>query len=143
LKDKGNAASVPWHDLARYQLAIRPVSAETLKKMGISADKSVEQIQQIIHEHYPPLPTSFLQFTGPEVKKQLERALHTNQSMWDCVVRHVGWWATLGLVALFGAALIIATATAGWGTPLAIWLTSVVGGGTATILVNCAINPHS
>ncbi len=65
----------------------------------------------------------------------------STSDLWTCLVRHLGWWGALGVFSALGAVLIILTATGGITAPLVIWLVATFGGGTATIIIDCAINP--
>ena len=87
------------------------------------------------------MPVFWLEADAREVRDTTVRALSTNQSVWDCVVRHLGFWAAIWVFAAAGAALIVGTATGPWGTALAIWLIGVLGGSTAVLVFNCLRNP--
>jgi hypothetical protein len=58
----------------------------------------------------------------------------------ECLIRHLGLWAMIAIVAALGAAIIIVTATGGITAPLIVWLVATFGGGTAYIIINCAAN---
>lgn len=70
-------------------------------------------------------------------------------SVWDCIVRHLGWWAAICLGITLGAALAaVSLATGGTATVAAAWLIFWIlsgfgwGAATVTVIGNCIINPY-
>jgi hypothetical protein len=141
LKGRGKGRHLGWRELGKHDKAIDPPPVDELRKLGIDSSSSSEEVRKALRDHYPDLPESWLDMDAAELRGAMVDALHHNQSVWDCCVRHLGWWATLAVFAAAGAFLIVGTATGPWGIPLLIWLIGVLGGGTAVIVFNCVLNP--
>jgi hypothetical protein len=142
VKERGKGRPLGWRGLAQHQDAIRPEGIENLQRIGIQKSTPIAEARKILSEHYPEFPAFWLDADAETMRETVQRAVTHNRTWWDCVVSKVGYWAALGIIAVVGAAIIITTATAGWGSPLAIWLISVLGLGTAVIALNCALNPN-
>jgi hypothetical protein len=140
-KARGKGRRVSWRDAARQAIVIQPGSAEALRELGIDGSTPVDKARRIVRKQYPEIPNFCLDADAVTIRETVIRALAHNQTVWDCVVRHLGYWGALAVFAALGGILIVGTATGPWGLPLAIWLIGVLGGGTAAIVLNCVLNP--
>ena len=140
--DKGRARQLLWRDLPKHQDAVQPIPTAELTDLGIDHTTTLGEAREILRERFPGIPEFWLDADADAIKSTTLRALAHNRSVCDCVVAKVGYWATLAIFAAAGAFLIVGTATGPWGIPLAIWLIGVLGGGTATIVLNCVMNPN-
>jgi hypothetical protein len=143
MKERGQGRHLGWREAAQYRAPIQPEATAALRKLGIDESSSVEDARRVLRERYPAIPSFWLEADAVTIRETTLRALAHNQTVWDCVVRRLGWWAALAVFAAAGAFLIVGTATGPWGVPLAIWLIGVLGGSTAVIVMNCVMNPSS
>jgi hypothetical protein len=142
VKPKGAADYVAWCEAARLGLPIQPVPAATLRAAGISKSVSVDDARLILRQQYPDIPSFWLDADAALIRDTTVKALAHNQTVWDCAVRNLGFWGAMAVFAAVGSLLIVGTATGPWGVPLAIFLIGVLGGTTATIVLNCLANPN-
>lgn len=132
---------VRWSRQSEHGSPTKPVSARRLREQGVDPSLPVNRVREALRQQYPEIPAFWLDADASQIQEAVESALAHNQTVWDCCVRRLGWWGALWVFAAVGAALIVGTATGPWGTALAVWLIGVLGGGTATIVFNCLLNP--
>ncbi len=142
LKKRGTGRHLTWRELEGRDTPIKPVPLDTLRKMGIDASATGDQVRAALRKNFPDIPDFWLDADAPRIRETALEALQHNRSVWDCCVAHLGYWAAVVIFAAVGAFLIVGTATGPWGIPLAVWLISVLGFGTAVIVLNCVKNPN-
>jgi hypothetical protein len=145
-----------WADLAGHGAPIAPPSDSDLDTTGLGHRPHRGQVESWLAQHHGALAQSASRLTREQVSALVNQissspaaggsAITDEASagdFWNCLVRHLGWWGALAVFSALGAALIILTGTGPIGLPLTIWLIGTFGGGTAVIILNCAINPFS
>ena len=133
-----------WREFAeRDTVEINPIPVEGMRDIGISASASVDEVREIIRKRAPDFPDYVLDSEPEELREIAIKGLEHNRTVWECVRSKLGLFAALAIFAAVGAFLIVGTAFGPWGIPLAIWLISVLGFGTGTVVGNCVKNPNA
>jgi hypothetical protein len=143
---------VEWLRLSQHGAPVSPPSDANLNTTGLGPAPEPGQVETWFHGNY----ASLLQVGSELSRAQLSGLINqmseqpateavmtpesTTAGFWNCLVRHLGLWGAVAVFSALGAAIIILTGTGGITLPLIIWLVASFGGGTAGIIINCAIN---
>jgi len=147
---------VDWRELSQHGAPIHPLSNAEMNGSGLPEHPGHGEVENWVHQRYGALLATASQLTREQLSGLVRQesalpaaaegtftAAGTIAGFEACLERHLGWWAMLAVVGILGALLIIFTATGPISLPLTIWLIGVFGGGTATIILNCALNNAS
>lgn len=135
----------------------RVMTADELREIGVHPGADPDEAAAAVRRRFPDLPkvdraTVEARLLGPVRAPQgsAEAAgaeggaeAAAGRSVLDCCIAHLGWWAVMMIVAVIGAAIIMATATGPFAVPLTIWLVGMVGGATAVLILNCIVTPNA
>lgn len=144
----------PWFAVAEQVEVFHPKPRASFRDLGLSSSDHAD-VRKKLEQHFPDIPDQYLDpdVLLPRIKGLVEGtatdAESIPSSLWDCLVRHLGWWAAAGLVVVVGAALVaISIATGGAGTAAAwtvfwILIGFGLGGDTLVWVGNCILNPAS
>lgn len=153
--------TVPIAQLGQHVPGVVPLTAEHIFKSGVPANPQLHDLNAFATRS--GVTQSVLGWSGTQLRSYLEGltapaltpellgqlpmvedsigASVTLVDWWSCIVRHVGWFIAVAVFAAIGAAIITAFFTAGATLALWIWLAGVLGGGYATIALNCLVSP--
>jgi hypothetical protein len=156
LTDNQSLQRVDWARLAEHGAPIALPSDSDLDTAGLGHRPDHGQIENWLTLHHGALMQSASRLTREQVSALVDQISSSSAAsgsaitdeasagdFWNCLVRHLGVWGALAVFSALGAALIILTGTGPIGLPLTIWLIGTFGGGTAVIILNCALNPFS
>ena len=141
LKKKGNRHSLTWREAAKHGAPIAPLSAAEQRALGIKKTDTDDDLRALFAQQFPEINKVWFEPAKQSVKEDVFRNFARNRTVWDCVVSRVGWWGALAVFAAAGSVIILLTASGGFLMPLVLFLISVLGAATATIVLNCIINP--
>lgn len=146
---------VDWAGLAGHGAPIAPPTDAELDAADLGHHPDQGQIEQWLTQQHGSLLQSASSLTPERISVLVNQVSSSAPSesaatdeasvgdFWNCLVRHLGIWGALAVFSALGAALIILTGTGPIGIPLIIWLIATFGGGTAVIILNCALSPFS
>lgn len=146
---------VDWGGLAGHGAPIVPPTDSDLDATGLGHRPDHAQLENWLTQQHGPLLQSASSLTSERISVLVNQVSSSAASesaatdeasagdFWNCLVRHLGIWGALAVFSALGAALIILTGTGPIGVPLIVWLIATFGGGTAVIILNCALRPFS
>lgn len=140
-KKKDTGRPLTWREAATHGVPIAPLSDDEQRALGIKETDTEEDLRSLFARRFPEINQVWFGPAKPSVKEDVFRKFAHNRTVWDCVVAQVGYWGALAVFAAAGSVIIILTASGGFLLPLATFLISVLGLGTATIVLNCILNP--
>lgn len=142
LKRKGTGRPLTWREAATHGVPIAPLSDTEQHALGIKKTDTEEDIRSLFAQQFPEINKVWFGPAKPSVTEDVFRNLAHNRTVWDCVVAQIGYWGALAAFAAAGSVIIILTASGGFLLPLVTFLFAVLGFGTATIVLNCVLNPE-
>jgi hypothetical protein len=153
--------SLDWEQVRAYVPVIQPITVDEFREFGLPENPSMNQAHRFLTSFDSRLADATSRISpaqlrnlaeaycapGLEIPRSPDEPLQVTDphsaagDFTSCLRRHLGFWATIGVIAAVGAVIIIGTGTAPVTTPLIIWLTATRGGGTAGIVVGCLRDP--
>lgn len=144
---------VDWRELAQHGAPIHPPSDADLNNAGLPEHPGHGEVENWVHQHYRDLAASASRLTREQLQGLINQesapaataegtftAAGSVAGFEACLERHLGWWGMIAVIGVLGALLILFTGTGPIGLALTIWLIGVFGGGTAAIIIDCALN---
>jgi hypothetical protein len=141
LKRKGVGLPLTWSEAAKYGTFMTPLSSAEQRALVPNKAGTEEELRTLLSKNYAAIDKVWFEPANQKLTNDVLRNFAHNRTVWDCVVAHIGIWGAIGVFAAVGGAIIVLTATGGAAAPLVAWLIAVLGGSTATIVLNCILNP--
>jgi hypothetical protein len=145
------ARPVYWQVVAANAEGFAPTLEAALGSFGLTASSTTEELRKAIQQRMPHLDPE--QLTRRVEELVTTQATATSReatapadaaSVWDCCLRHLGWWGLAAFVVVLGAVIVAASATGGFAWELFWWLVAIgVVGDTLVTVLNCIIDPFS
>jgi hypothetical protein len=150
--------SIRWQELANRAGLFDEAPPDPEYKVPLNKTSNMAEVRRVVKQRFRDVPDGMFdhETLSPRIREVVEapadaptEAEASFWPVWDCVVRHLGWWAAFGLFSILGAALVAisivtagtATVAAGW---VVFWILSAfgLGAGTVAVVGNCILNPY-
>jgi len=135
---KSRSRPLKWQDGANYGLPAQPASETELRSAGILEATTIEQLDAALRARYERIPTFWTETDPSQLQDEVIKKFSANQTVWDCLVRNLGFWAALTVIGSIVVFLAL-VAEIGWQAALAV---AIVYSGfiTAYIAFQCIAN---
>ncbi len=153
LSSRGSLETISWEDLANEVVIFDPRFDVTVTELGVSEVSDADDLVAAVNRRFPSMEQELISFV-PVVPRVEELMARLRQScrvgsidpsvsrVFDLVSKNLGWWASVGLVLVFAAALRSSASfsDATRRDPEIAWaifvyiLTAAIGGWTLTMI---------
>jgi hypothetical protein len=142
---------VYWQVVAANAEGFAPTLEAALGSLGLTASSTTEELRKAIQQRMPTLDPDLVtrrvqELVTAQIAPTSREATAPDDlaSVWDCCLRHLGWWGLAAVIVVLGAVLAAAAATGGFAWGL-FWVLVAAGLAldTVTIVLNCIIDPFS
>jgi hypothetical protein len=142
---------VYWQVVAANAEGFASTLEAALGSLDLTVSSTTEELRKAVQRRMPTLDPEQLTrrvneivTTQGAVTSREATAPADLASVWDCCLRHLGWWGLAAVVVVLGAWWVAAAATGGFAWGLFWWLVLAgLVGDTLVTVFNCILNPFS
>jgi hypothetical protein len=138
VKSAGEGQRISWTDGERFGLPIHPPSMDDLRAMDLDPSMG-DPSEDAVRAQFPDIPEFWVEPDSSVLYDRVVERVLANQTVWDCLVRNLGFWAALTVIGSIIIVLIVLPAAGWWVT---LWILAAFHSfATAYFILQCVVNP--